>query len=121
MMKNRCLNPKAADYAFYGGRGITVCHEWLSFDNFLRDMGAKPDAAMTLERKDCEGNYCPGNCHWVSRQAQARNRRFIKRYDGKTTWEWAEILGIKPKTFHHRLWRFNRGQITRAQLFRSCK
>lgn len=121
MMKNRCLNPKAQDYAFYGGRGITVCAEWMAFDHFLRSMGAKPTPLMTLERRDCDGPYAPSNCYWATRKEQSRNRRFIKRYRGKTTWEWAAELGIKPMTFHHRLWKFNKGQIAEAQLFRSCK
>lgn len=121
MMKNRCLNPKADDYAYYGARGVTVCAAWMDFDAFLADMGPRPSAALTLERRDTEQGYSPANCYWASRKEQARNRRFIKRYDGRTPWEWAEELGIKPATFHVRLWKFNTGRIDRAQLFRSCK
>jgi hypothetical protein len=121
MMKNRCLNPKAQDYSYYGGRGIKVCPEWLDFEGFLRDMGAKPSAGMTLERQNTDGDYGPSNCFWATRKEQSRNRRFIKRYRAKTTWEWAETLGVRPMTFHHRLWRFNKGLISEAQLFRSCK
>ena len=121
MMKNRCLNPKSKDYAYYGARGITICQEWLSFDGFFASMGPKPSPDMTLDRRDTNGPYSPDNCFWATRKEQARNRRFIKRYRGMTTWEWAEALGIKPKTFHHRLWRFNKGLIGEAQLFKSLK
>jgi hypothetical protein len=73
-MKDRCLNPKNKDFASYGKRGITVCDRWLKFDNFLQDMGIKPDG-LTLERTNNRGNYEPGNCEWVSRKVQANNRR----------------------------------------------
>ena len=117
MMKNRCTNPRARDYKFYGGRGITVCQRWMGFDEFIADMGPRPTPLHTLERRNTERGYSKRNCYWATRQEQSRNRRFIKRYKGKTTWEWAEELGIQPATFHHRLWRFNSGQISEGQLF----
>ena len=121
MMKNRCLNPKCQDFSYYGGRGITVCPEWMEFDNFIRDVGAKPAPELTLERRDADLGYTSENCYWATRKEQAQNRRFIKRYNGKTVWEWAETLGIKPMSFHMRLWRHGKGEISEAQLFRSCK
>jgi hypothetical protein len=74
MMKNRCLNPRAVDYKYYGGRGITIDPRWHAFENFLADMGQRPTLKHTLERNHNNGNYTKANCCWATRQRQARNR-----------------------------------------------
>lgn len=73
-MKNRCLNSRAQDYHYYGGRGIKVCERWKTFANFLADMGRRPSSFHTLDRKNVNGNYNKRNCRWATRKQQSQNR-----------------------------------------------
>lgn len=73
-MKARCDNPTQTSYRYYGGRGITYCDRWRNFPQFLADMGECPPG-LTLERIDVDGHYAPGNCTWIPRAEQNRNKR----------------------------------------------
>lgn len=84
-LKSRCLNPNNAKYQIYGGRGISVCAQWVDdFGAFLSDVGPRPSSAHSIDRIDVDGNYEPGNCRWATPQTQSRNR---------TNNMWIEING----------------------------
>ena len=73
-MKERCSNLNHMMYHRYGGRGIVVEERWLSFTNFIADVGDKPDKSLTLDRVDNDGNYGPDNFRWSTRREQQMNR-----------------------------------------------
>jgi len=75
-MKARCLNPKHDYYSSYGGRGISICSRWMKgFGEFFEDMGMRPTALHSVERRDVNGHYCPENCYWGTEEEQAVNKR----------------------------------------------
>ena len=79
-MINRCNNPNATGYKYYGGRGITVCDRWLnSYKAFEKDMGLKPSRNHSIDRIDNNGNYEPSNCRWATWEQQNNNKRNKKK------------------------------------------
>lgn len=107
-MKTRCSNENRDNYKYYGGRGISVCSRWInSFENFIADMGPCPSDKHSIERKDVNGNYEPGNCYWATQSEQLRNtsRSVRVTWDGRsvTLKELAEITGVDYDLIQQRL------------------
>lgn len=100
-MKARCYRKSCIEYKRYGGRGIEVCERWKnSFENFLEDMGERPEG-YSLERKDFNGNYEPSNCCWTTSMEQAKNRRnnkyVILNGEKMIQSEAARVLNVQPR------------------------
>ena len=118
LMKQRCLNKNAPDYAVYGGKGITICKQWLKFINFYADMGDRP-TGLTLERIDNEKGYKPNNCRWASRRDQSINRSITRwiTFNGETlcVTDWARRYGLSKARLFQRLeagWSIKKALIT---------
>jgi len=106
-MRQRCNNPHTIGWKDYGGRGITVCPEWDSFEQFLADMGPRPSKEYSLDRLDNEQGYSKANCRWATTTEQGANRRgnrFLE-YDGRrlTLAQWAQETGIPYATLRDRI------------------
>jgi hypothetical protein len=106
-MWKRCTGQRREDYRLYGGRGITVCPEWKSFETFYADMGPKPSPRHSLDRLNNDGPYSRENCAWRTLKEQGRNKRSnrLLTLDGETRplVAWAELLGIDQSTLWTRL------------------
>ena len=105
-MKTRCNCPTNIQYHRYGGRGITVCPEWMDFRNFLKDMGEKPKG-KTIDRIDNSKGYSKDNCRWATPMEQSQNTRKTRliAFRGETLCmeTWARRLGIAPQSFAYRV------------------
>lgn len=112
-IKSKCYNKNNDHYKYYGKRGIKLCDEWLSdpvaFYNWSMENGYQDN--LTIDRIDVNGNYEPNNCRWVDQKTQVRNRRNSRyiTYKGetKTIMEWCEILNLKYRTVHKRIYKLN--------------
>jgi hypothetical protein len=98
-MRQRCTLPTHSSWKNYGGRGITVCVRWESFDAFLADMGERPGVEYSIERRNSNGNYTPRNCEWVLKAEQSRNRRNGRSYTYRSRTlslkDWSKQTGVE--------------------------
>lgn len=119
-MRQRCGNKNNHNYYNYGGRGITVCERWSSFESFIVDMGYKPSCEHSLERVDNNRGYSPDNCIWADKTTQARNRRtnLVFTLGGRTSClsEWCELLSLDSSVVYQRIrklkWSFEKAITT---------
>lgn len=117
-MKRRCNNPNSKSYKDYGSRGIKLCAKWddppYGFLEFYKDMGKRPSEKHEIERINNEGNYESGNCKWVLRAENAKNKRnnINITYKGQTMIlaDWSKVSGIKRATLYFRYHKGLRGE-----------
>ena len=109
-MIKRCTNPKDKGYKNYGGRGITVCEEWLDVANFVAwcDVTHPNIEDVSLDRIDNDKGYSPENCRWVDKTTQNINQRkredntsgYVGIYWNKASKKWDAKIGVNSKLVH---------------------
>lgn len=108
-MKQRCSNSNVKEFHYYGGRGITVCEEWMNDFKTFREWAEKSgyNDELTLDRIDVNRGYEPSNCRWATKEQQANNMRTSRliTYDGKTDTisNWSKEVGISSSAIRRRL------------------
>ena len=105
-MKARCYNTNHESYKDYGGRGITVCDEWLnnyeSFREWAMDNGYEPQ--YKLDRRDNDGNYEPSNCRWISHKSNMRNTRHNVYIDGELLTDVIRDVSLETNRTESAIW-----------------
>jgi len=99
----RCTNPNDKNYTDYGGRGILVCEKWKDFASFYSDMGPRP-AGTSIDRRDNNGNYEPGNCYWASKIEQSNNRRNTIFVGDVPFSQWVSDNYLPGRKAYHLMW-----------------
>ena len=108
-MKNRCYNQNDEKYELYGGRGLTVCEEWLHNFQAFYDWSIKNGYTedLTIDRLDNNKGYSPENCRWATNWEQSNNKRtsriLILNGERHTIAEWSKITGINSRTIESRV------------------
>jgi hypothetical protein len=109
-MHARCYNPDNPRYADWGGRGITVCVEWVGYIEF-RDWALANGwrRGLQIDRIDNDKDYSPDNCRITTQEVNANNSRknVHLTWEGRTLTlaQWAREMGIRPQALQHRVYR----------------
>ena len=128
--KSRCCDKNSTPFMDYGGRGITICEEWLNdfqaFYDWAMENGYKE--GLTLDRIDNNKGYSPENCRWTTIKEQSNNRRSNKhlefRGESKTISQWADTMGIDKETIYKRLkngWEVEKALTTPTRPYKTKK
>ena len=121
-MKDRCYREECKSYKNYGGRGICVCDEWKNDFKAFHDWAIANGYrdGLTIERKDVNGNYEPGNCCWIPKSEQSKNRRNVHliTYNGvtKTLSDWSRHLKVDRGTIRKYEKKYGSGQVAITKL-----
>ncbi len=122
-MRNRCNNPKNHAYKDYGQRGIKICDRWDSFENFISDLGERPNKQYSLDRIDVNQGYSPENCRWATWSQQQNNRRTTKYIEYKSekmsVKQFSNLIGVPYSTVHRHLFAYKKTPDEIAEL-RTC-
>jgi len=106
-MMSRCYNKNHADYPRYGSVGVIVEERWHKFENFIADMGLRPEGVWFIHRYPPDANYGPKTARWATREEQDNERRNSKylTFQGKkqTYAQWGRELGIDKTTIRGRV------------------
>lgn len=110
-MRQRCDNPKSTSFKYYGALGISYPARWIEFEQFLEDMGVRPEG-MSLDRINPELHYSKANCKWSTAKEQANNRgnNIFVMWEGalQTPEQMMQIWEVKRSTFDTRMRKFFR-------------
>jgi hypothetical protein len=106
-MRSRCYNRRQKGWRLYGGRGITVCQRWNSFEAFLADMGTPPAGPYSIDRINNAKGYSPENCRWATPSQQNNNTRLTRyltfRGQRRCLTEWSRLTGLTPMAIRLRI------------------
>lgn len=104
----RCQNPNHISFKWYGAKGVKVCKRWKRFENFLADMGPRPEG-HSIDRKNNRLGYFPSNCRWATEVVQQNNRKSNRLLTFRGVTQscamWDRTMGLRIYTISGRLFR----------------
>lgn len=110
-MVNRCNSKTNQAFMNYGGRGISVCDDWIGKNGFVnfRNWSIENGYSerLTIDRIDVNGNYEPTNCRFVTMKVQQNNKRNNNKLELygeiKSFQEWCDYFGVNRCTAKSRI------------------